>query len=151
MATFHVTMWSLYVVITNRNKNLKDHTEQTSNCNLFISQTIHLNTSYILHLKQFIKTKDNHSAGYTRQKKCLHNKVVIIMVCGQQTSTSMRFCDSSSLCVSVATCWWHCDTLSSAATSSWERPVWSLAMARSCWSIVRCCLGILMSKCEQHN
>lgn len=38
-----------------------------------------------------------------------------------------------------------CDTLSSVATSLWEHPIWSLAMARYCWSIVRCRLGLIMS------
>ena len=76
------------------------------------------------------------------QMYAVHNEAVISVGCGQLTSTSIPFCDSPSL--SVATCWWLCDTLSSVATSVWEHPVWRLAVASCCWSIVRCRLGLMM-------
>ena len=79
----------------------------------------------------------------------VHNEVVIRVGCGRRTSTSMPLWDSSSLSV------WLLqpadDTLSSVATSVWEHPVWRLVVARYCWSVVRCRLGLMMSKCEQHD
>ena len=76
-------------------------------------------------LKQKLKTVE----GYITTKNV--RRALFTMKwssCGQTTSTSTPFCDSSSLSLSLSQP--AEDTLSSVATSHWEHPVWSLAVAR---------------------
>ena len=56
-----------------------------------------------------------------------------------------------SLCLCCNPLMTSCDTLSSMATSLWEHPFWSLIEARHWWSIVRCCVGLMMKLSFNQN